>query len=84
MKEAPKEAESNLDNYDKWKDAIGPVQKEIDSTANKLNQLKKQRDEMEKSGDINSDAYKALQYYSLGMRRMEAGLAARLPNPNIL
>lgn len=61
LKDARKAAESNLKNYDDWKNAVKPVQDEIDKTSSKLNNLKKQRDEMEKAGDVNSDAYKTLQ-----------------------
>ena len=61
LREARKNAEGNLHNYDAWKEKYEPVRAEIDKTADKLNQLKKRRDEMEQAGDVDSDAYKALQ-----------------------
>lgn len=61
LKDASKEAAATAENYDAWKAAYDPIQKEIDETKDKLKELKQRQAEMKDAGEVDTDGYKALQ-----------------------
>jgi len=61
LKTAQEQVLKSKDNYDAWKQKFDPIKTKIDETTEKLKKLKEKSSEMEKSGNINTDAYNALQ-----------------------
>lgn len=61
LKEASEAAAKTKGNYDAWKAAITPLWQEIDKTSNHLKALKARQQEMKDAGEVDTDAYKALQ-----------------------
>ena len=61
LKEASQKAAATAGNYDEWKAAYDPIQKEIDETKEKLKELKQRQAEMKDAGEVDTDGYKALQ-----------------------
>lgn len=57
LEEANKQVSDSVKNYDAWKAAYDPIQKEIDSTKKKLDGLKAEQKAMEEVGETNSEAY---------------------------
>ena len=49
-----------VQNYDAWKQVYDPIKAEIDETREKLKKLKKQQEEMETAGDVNTESYQKL------------------------
>ena len=61
LKKANDEVSKSAGNYDAWKAKYDPIQKEITETSTKLKELKAEQQNMESTGQINTDAYNALQ-----------------------
>lgn len=61
LKKANDEVSKSAGNYDAWKAKYDPIQKEIIETSTKLKELKAEQQNMESTGQINTDAYNALQ-----------------------
>ena len=61
LREASEQAAKTKDNYDAWKAKITPLWQEIEKTSNHLKELKRQQEEMKDAGEVDSDAYQALQ-----------------------
>lgn len=61
LKEASEKVAETAQNYDAWKAAYDPIKAQIDDTSGKLKELKKRQNELKDAGEINTDAYRALQ-----------------------
>lgn len=61
LKTASEEVGKTAKDYDNWKAAYDPIQNEIEETKKKITDLKQTMGEMEKVGDIDTQAYKNLQ-----------------------
>lgn len=60
LNEANDQVSKSVENYDVWKAAYDPIQKEIDTTSKKLKDLRNQQSEMKDCGEVDTDAYKQL------------------------
>lgn len=54
------QVKDSVKNYDAWKAAYDPIQVEIDTTTQKLKELKNQQKEMADCGEVDTDAYQQL------------------------
>lgn len=61
LKKANEQAAESVENYDEWKKAYDPIQKEIEETGKKITDLKGKMAEIADAGEIETDEYKALQ-----------------------
>lgn len=61
LRDASEKAAATAGNYDAWKVAYDPIQKEIDETKEKLKELKQRQAEMKSAGSVDTEAYKQLQ-----------------------
>lgn len=61
LRDASEKAASTAGNYDAWKMAYDPIQKEIDETREKLKELKQRQEDMKSSGDVDTESFKKLQ-----------------------
>lgn len=61
LRDASEKAAATAGNYDAWKAAYDPIQKEIDETKEKLKELKQRQAEMKNAGDVDTEAFKQLQ-----------------------
>lgn len=61
LKKASEQAAKSVKNYDAWKKAYDPIQKEIEETGKKITDLKGKMAEMADAGEIETDGYKELQ-----------------------
>ena len=61
LKKANEDASKSIDNYDDWKRAFDPIQEEIDQTKSHAQKLREEMASMKEVGEIDTDAYKALQ-----------------------
>ena len=76
LKKANDEVSKSADNYDAWKAKYDPIQKEITETSTKLKELKAEQQNMESTGQINTDAYNALQKEISDTKTKLSGLKA--------
>lgn len=60
LNQAHDQVKASMKNYDQWKAAYDPIKSQIDDTSKKLKDLKKQQQEMEDCGEIETDGYKQL------------------------
>lgn len=60
LNQAHEQVKASMKNYDQWKAAYDPIKSQIDDTSKKLKDLKKQQQEMEDCGEIETDGYKQL------------------------
>lgn len=60
LEDASKQVAATAKNYDAWKAAYDPIQKEITDTSKKLADLKSKQKDLEKVGETNTDAYKEI------------------------
>lgn len=60
LNDANDQVKDSVKNYDAWKAAYDPIQKEIDTTKKKLKDLEEQQKKMADAGEIDTDAYKQL------------------------
>lgn len=74
LKKANDEVSKSAGNYDAWKAKYDPIQKEITETSTKLKELKAEQQNMESTGQINTDAYNALQKEISDTKTKLAGL----------
>ena len=61
LKKAIEDASKSIDNYDDWKRAFDPIQEEIDQTKSHAQKLREEMASMKEVGEIDTDAYKAVQ-----------------------
>lgn len=61
LKKANEGVTADNAKYEQWKAAYAPIQGEITKTTDKLETLQKQQKEMEKAGEVNTEAYQKLQ-----------------------
>lgn len=76
LKKANEEVSKSAGNYDAWKAKYDPIQKEITETSTKLKELKAEQQNMESTGQINTDAYNALQKEISDTKTKLSGLKA--------
>lgn len=76
LKKANDEVSKSAGNYDAWKAKYDPIQKEITETSTKLKELKAEQQNMESTGQINTDAYNALQKEISDTKTKLSGLKA--------
>lgn len=62
LKKANESVTANDEKYKEWQEAFRPIQTQITRTTNKLEKLKEEQAELEKSGEIDSSAYKKVQH----------------------
>lgn len=60
LNEANDKVRDSVKNYDAWKAAYDPIQEEIDTTKQKLKELRDRQSEMKDCGEIDTDAYEKL------------------------
>lgn len=60
LEDASKQVAATAKNYDAWKAAYDPIQKEITDTSKKLADLKSKQKDLEEVGETNTDAYKEI------------------------
>lgn len=60
LKQAQENAAKSAGNFDAWKEAYDPIQKQIVSTKEKIKELVKQQEEIAETNGTASDAYKDL------------------------
>lgn len=60
LKKASEQAAKTAGNYDAWKNAITPVQEEMEKAREKVNKLKEKMAELENAGKIDTSKYRAL------------------------
>lgn len=76
LKRANEGVSKSAGNYDAWKAKYDPIQKEITETSTKLKELKAEQQNMESTGQINTDAYNALQKEISDTKTKLSGLKA--------
>lgn len=76
LKKANDEVSKSAGNYDAWKAKYDPIKKEITETSTKLKELKAEQQNMESTGQINTDAYNALQKEISDTKTKLSGLKA--------
>lgn len=76
LKKANDEVSKSAGNYDAWKAKYDSIQKEITETSTKLKELKAEQQNMESTGQINTDAYNALQKEISDTKTKLSGLKA--------
>lgn len=60
LNNANDQVKESVKNYDAWKAAYDPIQAEIDTTTQKLKELKNKQQEMADCGEVDTDAYQHL------------------------
>lgn len=60
LNNANDQVKETVKNYDAWKAAYDPIQAEIDTTTQKLKELKNKQQEMADCGEVDTDAYQHL------------------------
>lgn len=61
LNQANEKVSKSVKNYNAWKTAYDPIQKEIDETSKQLKALRDRQQELKDSGEIDTNAYKDLQ-----------------------